>query len=55
MVERIVAGDIPDIKPPVKKKLATFVSIIDDLRKYANQVRISRHLCHDRSTTTFAV
>ncbi|OSD06484.1 P-loop containing nucleoside triphosphate hydrolase protein [Trametes coccinea BRFM310] len=36
VVERIVDGKIPDIKPPVKKKLASFVHTIRILRKYAN-------------------
>ncbi|KAI0359957.1 UvrD/REP type DNA helicase [Trametes cingulata] len=36
VVERIVDGKIPDIKPPVKKKLAPFVETIRILRKHAN-------------------
>ncbi|KAI9057301.1 P-loop containing nucleoside triphosphate hydrolase protein [Trametes sanguinea] len=36
VVERIVDGKIPDIKPPVKKKLASFVHTIRILRKHAN-------------------
>lgn len=39
VVERIVGGKIPDIKPPVKRKLANFAEAIRDLRKYANEVR----------------
>ena len=38
LVERIVDGKVPDIKPPVKKKLAAFAGMIRDLRKYANEV-----------------
>ncbi|KAI0775289.1 UvrD-helicase-domain-containing protein [Trametes elegans] len=37
VVERIIDGKIPDIKPPVKKKLASFVQIIRTLRKHANE------------------
>ncbi|KAI0749394.1 P-loop containing nucleoside triphosphate hydrolase protein [Daedaleopsis nitida] len=37
VVERIVEGRIPDIKPPVKKKLANFAGVIRDLRKFANE------------------
>ncbi|KAI0714341.1 P-loop containing nucleoside triphosphate hydrolase protein [Cerioporus squamosus] len=37
VVERIVDGKIPDIKPPVKKKLGTFVGVIRDMRKFANE------------------
>ena len=40
VVERIVDGKIPDIKPSVKKKLANFVGIIRDLRKFAKEVRL---------------
>ena len=43
VVERIVDGTIPDVKPPVKKKLAGFVDTIRILRKHANEVRI--HQC----------
>ena len=44
VVERIVDGKIPDIKPPVKRKLASFVGIIRDLRKFANEVSSSQCL-----------
>ncbi|KAM5530408.1 hypothetical protein V8D89_015919 [Ganoderma adspersum] len=37
VVERIVDGKIPDIKPPVKKKLASFTDTIRDLRRFANE------------------
>ncbi|KAH9902943.1 UvrD-helicase-domain-containing protein [Cubamyces lactineus] len=37
VVERIVDGTIPDVKPPVKKKLAGFVDTIRILRKHANE------------------
>ncbi|TFK81255.1 UvrD-helicase-domain-containing protein [Polyporus arcularius HHB13444] len=37
VVERIVDGKIPDIKPPVKKKLGHFVGVIRDMRKFANE------------------
>ncbi|CDO74962.1 hypothetical protein BN946_scf184945.g34 [Trametes cinnabarina] len=36
VVERIVDGKIPDTKPPVKKKLASFVHTIRILRRHAN-------------------
>ncbi|KAI0635844.1 UvrD-helicase-domain-containing protein [Trametes polyzona] len=36
VVERIVDGKIPDIKPPVKKKLAAFIDTLRILRKHAN-------------------
>ena len=36
-MERIIDGKIPDIKPPVKRKLATFVETLRDLRKYAHE------------------
>ncbi|KDQ15802.1 hypothetical protein BOTBODRAFT_31276 [Botryobasidium botryosum FD-172 SS1] len=36
-VEKIYAGTAPDIKPPIKRKLATFVKPIQDLRKLAYQ------------------
>ncbi|KAI0661646.1 UvrD-helicase-domain-containing protein [Cubamyces menziesii] len=36
VVERIVDGTIPDVKPPVKKKLSGFVDTIQILRKHAN-------------------
>ncbi|KAI8980111.1 UvrD-helicase-domain-containing protein [Trametes punicea] len=36
VVERIVDGRIPDIKPPAKRKLAPFVETIRILRKHAN-------------------
>ncbi|KAI0671645.1 UvrD-helicase-domain-containing protein [Trametes maxima] len=36
VVERIVDGKIPDIKPPIKRKLAPFVETIHILRKHAN-------------------
>lgn len=38
VVERIVDGNIPDIKPPVKKKLCNFVGVIRDMRRFANEV-----------------
>ncbi len=41
VVERIVDGKIPDIKPPVKKKLGHFVGVIRDMRKFANEVNLS--------------
>ena len=37
VVERIVDGKIPDIKPPVRKKLASFTDTIRDLRRFANE------------------
>ncbi|KAH9945389.1 UvrD-helicase-domain-containing protein [Epithele typhae] len=37
VVQRIIDGKIPDIKPPVKRKLGEFIGIIRDLRTYANQ------------------
>lgn len=37
VVERIVDGKIPDIKPSVKKKLASFTDTIRDLRRFANE------------------
>ncbi|PIL35658.1 hypothetical protein GSI_02388 [Ganoderma sinense ZZ0214-1] len=37
VVERIVDGKIPDIKPPVKKKLTSFADTIRDLRRFANE------------------
>ena len=40
VVECIVDGKIPDIKPSVKKKLANFVGIIRDLRRFAKEVRL---------------
>ncbi|KAH9850321.1 UvrD-helicase-domain-containing protein [Lenzites betulinus] len=36
VAERIVDGEIPDIKPPAKKKLAPFVDTLRILRKHAN-------------------
>ena len=38
VAEHIVDGKIPDIKPPVKRKLTSFIGIIRDLRKFANEV-----------------
>lgn len=38
VVERIIDGKIPDVKPPVKKKLASFVDTLRILRKHANAV-----------------
>ncbi|KAI0833387.1 UvrD-helicase-domain-containing protein [Trametes gibbosa] len=40
VVERIVDGKIPDIKPPVKKKLDPFVDTLRILRKHANNACI---------------
>ena len=40
VVEGIVKGLIPDIKPAVKKKLANFSALIRDLRKYAKEVSL---------------
>ncbi|TBU33526.1 P-loop containing nucleoside triphosphate hydrolase protein [Dichomitus squalens] len=37
VVERIVEGKIPDIKPPVKRKLSSFVDTLRDLRRYAHE------------------
>ncbi|KAI0368645.1 UvrD-helicase-domain-containing protein [Pilatotrama ljubarskyi] len=42
VVERVVDGKIPDIKPPVKKKLAPFVETIRILRKHANSAPPSK-------------
>ncbi|OJT03389.1 ATP-dependent DNA helicase PcrA [Trametes pubescens] len=36
VVERIIDGKIPDVKPPVKKKLFPFVDTLRILRKHAN-------------------
>jgi hypothetical protein len=38
MVEGIVSGDIPDTKPPLRKKVAPFVKVILELRKQAKRV-----------------
>ena len=40
LVEGIVDCNIPDIKPSVKKKLATFVKTIRDLRKLEKEVSL---------------
>lgn len=45
VVERIVAGKIPDIKPPVKKKLAHFAGVIRDMRKFAIEVCVIPRYC----------
>ena len=37
VVERIIDGKIPDIKPPVKKKLASFADALRDLRRFARE------------------
>ncbi|KAI0326647.1 UvrD-helicase-domain-containing protein [Cubamyces sp. BRFM 1775] len=37
VVERIMDGTVPDVKPPVKKKLSGFVDTIRILRKHANE------------------
>ena len=44
VVEHIVDGTIPDVKPPVKKKLSGFVDTIQILRKHANDVRTYLYL-----------
>ena len=36
--EKLVAGTVPDIKPPVRKKLQAFVRVITSLRADANSV-----------------
>lgn len=41
VAERIHDGSIPDIKPPVKKKVAPFVEIVRALRKMAAGVSSS--------------
>ena len=46
LVEGIVSGDIPDNKPSLKKKVASFVKIIFDLREQAKKV------CHFSSYTS---
>lgn len=38
VVERIHEGRIPDIKPPIKRKVAEFVHVLRDLRKLALKV-----------------
>lgn len=38
VVERIHDGSMPDIKPPVKKKVAPFVETVRALRKMATEV-----------------
>ena len=38
VVERIYDGKMPDIKPPIKKKVAEFALTIKTLRKAAKEV-----------------
>lgn len=38
VVERIHEGRIPDIKPPIKRKIVEFVHVLRDLRKLALKV-----------------
>jgi hypothetical protein len=40
--ENIVAGRSPDIKPPVRHKIASFVRLILSLRSLSQKVRLYR-------------
>lgn len=44
LVEKIIEGKIPDIKPPIKKKLVSFVKTIKALRKLDEEVDIYDNL-----------
>ena len=37
-VERICDNHIPDIKPPVRRKLANFVKVVQELRRFSSEV-----------------
>ena len=38
VVEKIHDSTIPDIKPPIKRKLYSFVQTVRELRRLANKV-----------------
>ena len=38
MIERICDGTAPDIKPPIKRKVAELVRLVRQLRKWAAEV-----------------
>ena len=40
VAERICDGQMPDIKPPVKRKLGQYVKIVRGLREHANAVNV---------------
>jgi hypothetical protein len=42
VVEKIVDGRWPDIKPPIKQRARDFVDVIRDLRKHAHKVSMTR-------------
>lgn len=44
VVERIWDGRIPDVKPPVRKKLKSFVESLRVLKKYAVEVSAKSQL-----------
>jgi DNA helicase-2/ATP-dependent DNA helicase PcrA len=44
VVEQIYDGEIPDVKPAVKKKLKAFVELVRTLRKLADEVSYSAPL-----------